>query len=491
MKMHKRFPISGWIFVLLVLACGQKKQTQIVYQSETEPVQVDIPQTDWQKTIVLAPADSGALTRVLTASLARRLRPRRVKVITSPEPEMSQADFTLYTKAVCHDGQLEIVYKVTNQQTDSTKESRIVDAQEDVFTALEAISYQVSQSLGDTLVQETQSKSVPDSTFEQYLNAESDRMQGTPAALNRSVRQYKEILRQDSLLTDAWTGLADSYLTLIEQGWERHHIWLDLAQQAGFKLQQLSPNNGEGESILGRVALIRGDLRGAEDYFRQALEINHNVMTAWRGLGQIFGQYGLYDPALRMYDQALELYPSDLQAGISKALILGGQGRYDESAALLNQLIAAYPDRLYLHSFLALQLYYLNRTDEALESVHLGLADASYQPLSHAVLAMICAKQGELDAALGEVELEVKPRAEGDGSLATAVAAIYALIGRNGLAVQWLHRAVDWGYQEYAWLLNDPNFSTLKEDVRFQAICDTLKVVYEKRRTAYRRDQVL
>ncbi|MBN2103593.1 tetratricopeptide repeat protein [bacterium] len=491
MKTLQLFLIFGWIAATLLLFNCQKKQSRAFHESETQTIEVDVPRTDWRGTMTVASADTGLLSRVLTASLARRLKPQGFKIVTNALSDKSTADYVLDTKAVQNENQLEIAYTLRDVKTDSVYENRIIYEQEAVFTALEAVSYQVSQSLGDTSVQETQSGTVSDSIFQRFLKAESERMLGTPAALNRAVRQYKEILRQDSLFMEAWIGLAESYLILIEQGWERHHIWLSLAQQAGFKLQKWFPESGEGESILGRIALIRGDFRSAEDHFRQALEINKNGMSAWRGLGQIFGQYGLYEPALQMYERALELQPSDLQAGISKALILGGQGRHDESVILLNRLIAAHPSTLYLHSFLALQLYYLNQTEGARESVRLGLADASYQPFSHAVLAMILAKQGDLDSALSEVELEVKPRAEGNGSLATAVAAIYALLGRNGLAIQWLDHAVNWGYQEYFWLVNDPNFSGLQGDKRFQTICDTLKVVYEKRRASYLQDQVL
>ena len=489
MNGYKQFFIPV-ITLLLILACGDNKQ-QTLRKHETEAVEVDIPQSGWQKTVVVTPADSDTVTRVLTASLGRRLGQHGLKVVSGVTADESAADYIINTKASRQGSQLEISYTLKDVENDTVSEQTVIYEEEAMLTALEAVSMQVSQSMGDTISQESQSRSITGTVFQQYLNAESFRQQGTPAALNSAVRIYKTILREDSLFTDAWLGLAECYLFLTEQGWEQHPVWMELAQQAGFKLQALSPVSGEGEMILGRIALIRGDYRNAELLFRQAIEKSPNLIAAWRGLGQIFGQYGLYDAALKMYDRTLELDSRDIQAGISKALILGGQGKFGESAVLLEKLIAAQPDARYLNSFLALQLFYQDKTGEAMEAVRLGLADASYQPLSHAILAMIQAKQGDLDAALGEVEMEVKPLAGSNGSLATAIAAVYTLLNRKGEAIQWLDRAVQWGYKDYPWLVNDPNFMTLREDERFQGICDTLKVVYDQKRQAYLNNQIL
>ena len=91
----------------------------------------------------------------------------------------------------------------------------------------------------------------------------------------------------------------------------------------------------------------------------------------------------------------------------------------------------------------------------------------------------------EIDQALGEVELEVKPHVGNNGSLATAVAAVYTLMERNGLALEWLEKAVSWGYAEYSWLANDPNFKTLHQDERFIRFMETLKKAWDENRMRY------
>ena len=474
--------------VLFIMIClfwlvvCQKKEQTVVREPEVQPVEIELPETTWQKTACIVSEDTGAVSRIVTESIARRLDPEGLRIVTGSEITAG-ADYVVKTRAAQYNDTIEISYLIQEPGKDSTLQHVMSFGTEEMLTALETVSAQVSQSLGDSAFRK-QDHPVSGPAAQKFLDAEALRLKGTPAAFNAAIRQYKEILRTDSLFTDAWTGLAESYLSLIEQGWERNPVWLSLAQQAAFKLIRYA-DRGDGEAFLGRIGLIRGDMRGAEKFFRQAIEKNENLADAWRGLGQIFGKYGLYEYAIEMYNNALALNPSDLPSGVGKALILGGQGQYRESIQLLQNLIAASPNTLYLHSLLSLQLFYRAEYGAAMEEVRTGLADPGYQPLSHAILAMIQAKTGDPDAALGEVELEVKPQAEGNASLATAVAAVYSILGLKGQSVQWLEKAVSWGYMEYPWLVKDPNFTALQGDERFEAICDTLKVVYTQRREAY------
>jgi hypothetical protein len=124
--------------------------------------------------------------------------------------------------------------------------------------------------------------------------------------------------------------------------------------------------------------------------------------------------------------------------------------------------------------------------NEAESEIRKGLVSPEYGSFSHAVLAMVFAKQGRLDDSLGEVELEVKPYVGNDPSLATAVAAIYTLLNRKGEAIQWMEKALEWGYLEYIWVDTDPNFGGLRNDERFIRILETMRRAWEDRVKEYR-----
>lgn len=484
--MISRSIVRFLVIMAAALACHQQEQR--MEDQGNHPIRVELPKTEFHQTVVVLAADTDEVTRFLTASMIRRLGYQGIRAVTSQDAASGDSTCTVTAIVSREQNQLKITCLRQSVQEDSTVTESAIYQEESVFQAAGFLTRLMTRN-GDTLAQaEAGEPVVSRSVFERFIRAESLRREETQAALNEAVHEYKAVLQSDSLFTDAWLGLAECYLFLIEKGWERHPIWLKLAEQSGLKLQSLSTGCGDAECVFGRIAVIRGDLQGADAYFRKAIRLNPNLVAAWNGLGQIFTQYGFYPEAMEMYNHALELDPVHLHSGTGKALILSGRGDYDQSIHILEILITAHPEALYLNSFLALQFYYQNRLDEAMRLIHAGMKDTDYLPFSHAVLAMIEAKQGNLDAALGEIELEVKPHIEGKASLAVAVAAVYTLLGRKGEAIQWLDDAVDWGYKEYPWLVNDPNFTSLKNDMRYQSICDTLKSAYEIRHKAYLED---
>ena len=283
----------------------------------------------------------------------------------------------------------------------------------------------------------------------------------------------------DSTFAPASVALAESYLQINRSGWDHKPLWLRLAQQASFNAIQLDPDLAEAYLQLGEVYLAWGDARQAEEKFRETLRINPNLSEAWAGLGHIFLQYGLYEPCMEVYDRALTLNPGDVSVSLSRAMILNGWKRFEEAERELRTVLNLNSDKKYIHTFLALTLHYLGDYKRAEKEIEFGMESGEYIPLAHAVLGMINARTGRLDDALGKVELEVKPHVHNNASLATAVAAVYALLNQNGQAMTWLEKAASWGYKEYIWLANDPNFDGLREDERFLQFLETMKTQWE------------
>jgi len=145
-------------------------------------------------------------------------------------------------------------------------------------------------------------------------------------------------------------------------------------------------------------------------------------------------------------------------------------------------LIFVNPEEPSLHSFLALSYFYQKKLKPASGEIEKGLQTQTAGPFPHAVLAMIQAASGRPDSALSEVTLRVEPYTEGDASLCSAAAAVYSLLGRNGLAIQWLEKAVSLGYEDFVWLSNDPNFDRMRNDPRFIGVLERVKEKWEKSR---------
>jgi len=488
------------LVVLFLFQCGkkEKKKEEVVARPETITVEVEIPEVSWEKSLAVLPLEmehvspeDEVIPAVMTEEIVSNLsRSKKLKVLPPSSADWidqsdTQTDYLLKGRVAKSDDRYKTTLTLVDAQNDSILWSETYENEaESVLTVSENAARTVARTLGES-VAEKELKPPSPQIVSVYLEAKSYLAQGTRESTDLAVQKFKEVLRQDSTFALAHVGLAESYLLLIQNQWEHNPVWLRLAQDASRKAVQANPDLAEGYLQSGRVYMTRGDFKHGEKEFRRALFLNPNSEEAWTGLGQVFIHYGLYEPCLEVYEKTLALNPANGPVSLSRAMILIGLKRYAQSEAEIQRTLRYHPDKSHLYSFLALAHYYQGDLNQALKDVQIGMQSETYRPLSHAVLAMIYAKQGKLDAALGELELEVKPYVRTDASLATAVAAIYALVKQNGQAVQWLQKALSLGYREYPWLVNDPNFEDLRTDERFVNLMKEMKRGWEEKMKRY------
>ena len=498
MKAIKRCFILLPLLVFSLLQCEKSDKQQQVSTDpiDNDPVQVEIPESDWDRTLVILPVKSradeeAAVSRMITEqitsllSLSPRLRIVRAPSAAWIEEERIETDYILTGEVLESEEPFRMRFTLMDTEQDSMLWSEDVEEEfETVLIFSEEASAEVQAQMGTSLTGRASRKPASAEIGKKYLEAAELLSSELKAETDRAIQLFKEILREDSTFTKALIGLSESYLRIYEKGWDQNIVWIRLAQEACLKAMNID-SDPVAQTMLGRIYLIRGDLKHAEDAFRRALEVNTNDADAWKGLARVFISYGLYEPGLEVYNIVSGLNPADPETAMSRALLLIGLSRYGEARETMERIIDLHPTMHHLHSILALSLYYEGKDREAEEALQKGLTADALQPFSHGVLAMIYARRKGFDEALGEIELEVKPYAGNDASLATAVAAVYALIGQKGTALEWLEKAVGWGYAEYPWLKSDPNFEGLKEDVRYQQLMERLKQRWQERKDNY------
>jgi len=486
--------------ILIFLSqCAKKEdeegKQEILIRTEMNEVQVDVPRVSWKRSLAVLPVPSDRMhSALITDDIVRQLSEiQGLKVVLfSPESwanwEDGDVDFVMKSHITETENRAHVDMTLVNLHADSNVWSGSYEEDMSMSPNVgKIVANEAALAMGLTV--DTDETGEPSSTspemLEHYMKGKSHLSGNTRDEINTAVISFKEALQSDSTYMPAYLGLADCYLKIYEQQWDRNLVWLRLAQDIVSKAQTIEPNLSDVSLRSGQIAMHRGDYKQAETEFRRTIRLNANQSRAWVGLGKIFIHYGLYRPCLDVYERALELNPSDESVSLGKAMIMIGLQEYSGAEAELRRIIRIHPDKMYLHSFLALARYYQGDLDQATMELNQGFRGESYRPFSHAVMAMIHVKQGRLDEALGEVELEVKPYVGNNASLATAVAAVYVLLNRNGEAIQWLEKAISWGYQEYPWLAYDPNFAGLKGDERFHQILEGLKKTWEENRKRY------
>ncbi|HDQ45207.1 MAG TPA: tetratricopeptide repeat protein [bacterium] len=482
--MKKTVFMIGIVWIgLCALRCDRKPpEEHLIIRPESFPETVVLPAFGWEKAIRVrfdAERDS-AKAVFLGEELASALTRHPALLVlreTHPPATSTQPGYELTgsVKKIGH--RFEMTAVVTDRNQQIVSDQNYLEAEENLLTAVEKMRARTLAALDpDRPASAVPGRPVSPDALDRTARARLLLGKKTRTENRRSIALFQDALRLDSTLVPALTGLAEGYLQIVETGWEKNRVFIQLAQAAAQKAVQIAPDDPRGHLLIGRCLAAWGDFRQAEAAYRKALDLNPNQMAPWAGLGRIYARIVLYEPALACYERALELDPDQPDVAISRALMLIGIRRYRDAETLLQTVILNHPDRGEVLTYLALAQTYQGRLDEARRSLG-ETADSS--PLARAVLAMIEAKSGNLDAAFGEVELEVKPFLHGNGSLAVAAAAVYALLGRNGLAVHWLEEAFESGYRDYVWLANDPNFDGVRKDDRFKRLLEKFKARWE------------
>jgi tetratricopeptide (TPR) repeat protein len=493
---HLRKCAAAGLFLLLA-ACGQKKESAEGFRTATEESPADavfVPAPRWTKTVVLIRQENGsAMEQVLFdefgQSVADRLGsgfrvPRWTREMPAGATEV-RADYILHgaVRILGDSAVWDLSLVDPASKRPGWKESLRLPVGE-FERAAEAAARHAAVLAGDgndVPGPESVSHFPGKSLFNTYLRARTAGAAGTRDGLDSAVRDYKTVLRQDSTFAPAWRGLGQAYLDVVRTGLDRNRVWPELAKDAALRALGIDSTDGRARTLLGRIEAERGDFRAAVHEARRAAADRPNNSEAWILLGQAEGQ-GLarYDPAMDAFMHGLELDPASVEAASGLAVLLTGSGRTKEATAVLERGLLISPESPMLRTMLALVRLYAGELAEARAEIEKALSSAGADPFVHAVNAMVLAASGEKDAALGEVTLRVEPYAGNIATIHVSIAAVYALLGRNGSAVESLEKALNFGYIDYPWLSGDPNFDGLRDDGRFKDCMKRLKEAWEE-----------
>lgn len=472
------------LMAVALVRCAREETEEVVVQPEEMPAEVAIPDYETGRSVFVQMTGEGfqAEADLLAESIRNRVsRHDGLAALDPGDASASSADFVLEGRIEKAGGQLEVVTVLRDQEGAVLSDQHYLEDPAGLIRVSEEIGARTVAAL-DPDAAGPRSEAVRDidpHAVQLYVRSKAFLAEQSHAGADRAIAGFKQAVRQDSDFVPAWLGLARAYLMIFEEGWNRNLVWLELAQKSAIRTIQLDSLQAEAYQVMGRVHQLRGDDLHAEPYFRKALDLHPRLAPSWAGLGGVFSKYGLYEPALEAYGHAVSIRPDDPAFALNYAMLLIGLKRYEEARSVLERAVRMRPEAVHLKTFLALACYYLQDYSNASDAVQEGLSAPKYQPLAHAVRAMILCKNGRWDDALAEVELEVKPAAGGDASLMTAAAAVYALLGRDGLAVQWLEKAADAGYREVPWIANDPNFSGLRDDPRYRDLMTRLNGLWK------------
>lgn len=332
-----------------------------------------------------------------------------------------------------------------------------------IVTLQETISQQIAEQLKLTLTgRDKQRLAKPETenpeAYELYLKGRHVINRITLDNLQKGVELFKQAIEKDPDYALAYTGLLDCYVLLslpVE------------ARKAASKALELDPTLGEAHASLGFYKFLYDwDFSGAEQEFRQAIELTPNCASSHGRYATYLGVMGRHEEALREATRARELDPISMIGAPGGVLFLARDYNGAIDAGL--RALELDPNNAIAYNGLG-QVYSLKgMLKKALaqfeKSSKLMGGNPTVDANIQARIAFAYAVAGQRTEALKIAEEISRPQ----GGTSYNIACIYAALGENNRAFEHLESAYYARSPEIVMLKVDPCLDNLRSDPRFQ-----------------------
>jgi tetratricopeptide (TPR) repeat protein len=200
----------------------------------------------------------------------------------------------------------------------------------------------------------------------------------------------------------------------------------------------------------------RADILMARKMYREAIEIYQQDSlenpVIWNKIGIAHHQMQQLDAARKHYERAIKLNPKYAEALNNLGTVYYARKSYRRATSYYNKALKITPDSASVYSNLGTAYFARKKYKEASEAYQTALKldpDVFEHRSSYGVLLQ---------------ERSVQERAKFHYYLAKT----YAKAGRNDLALQYIRKALEEGFQERKKLTEDPEFEALRETKEFQ-----------------------
>jgi len=310
--------------------------------------------------------------------------------------------------------------------------------------------------------------------YELYLKGRFYWDKRTKEGLDKAIDYFQQAIRLDPNYALAYAGLADSYALLDDWGETAPRDCFPKARVAAEKAIALDDSLAEAHASLAMVRQAYDwDWVGAEQEFKRAIELNPNYATAHQWYGLFLASLGRFPEAENEVRRARELEPYSAIINMALPEVYTWERRYDDAIVEYKKLLAMDPSFAGTYGNLAYVYEKKRMFAESLEVTRrkgYAVADPEYAAKKQRAYAA-----GGFAAVLREgLNEDLQDRAKGKYVNSLGIAATYAELGDDALALEWLEK----GYEEHSskmqYLAIDPQFERLRSNPIFQYWLDVL-----------------
>jgi TolB-like protein/tetratricopeptide (TPR) repeat protein len=310
---------------------------------------------------------------------------------------------------------------------------------------------------------------VDPTAHEAYLKGRYLWRQRTAESLKQSIDWFEQAIQKDPSYAEGYAGLADAYTVMVANDQMPTRVGMPQAEAAAQKALSLDEALAEAHTSLAFVMFnFDRDPPSAEREFRTALDLDPGYATAHHWYGVMLMWLGRFEQASQEIQRAHDIDP--FSPGITAALASNYYfwGHYEDSLAVTHELLAVSPAFYFVHTSLALNLAKKGMTEAAISEFEKSLA-LERHPYTLMGLGNLYGVSGHQRQAL-ELVHELARRSGPNQAYAYPTAVIWAGLGENDKALDWLDKAFEERETDLVMIKVEPSFDRLRPNLRFQRL---------------------
>lgn len=316
----------------------------------------------------------------------------------------------------------------------------------DIFDIQERVAQQIVEALKLKLsfsekVSLTKRSTVNAQAFDLYLRGQDHLYRLTRRSIEYAIQLFEKAVELDPRYAAAYAGASSAY-GMLYQWFERGPSMREKAQELSFKALMYDSNLAEAYSAMGLSYFLWGKFEESMASCRKAIELDPDDFVVYWTLGRIHFSKGELAPAAELFRKVIMIRPQFYAAYSDLSQACEGLGLADEASTARGQLLEMLP------------MYLLRNPDDS---------------RARLFYAVSLAEVGQKEAAMqeGQKAVEVSP---GDAIALYNLACLYAELSEKQKAIGALRQSIETGYQDFGWMLHDPDLETLRGDPEFEAL---------------------
>jgi TolB-like protein/tRNA A-37 threonylcarbamoyl transferase component Bud32 len=355
---------------------------------------------------------------------------------------------------------------------------------EDVFEIQERLSRQIVDALRLRLTpaedRRLAQRPIEDvRAYEYYLLARQEIWSFNTQSLDHAlqlVRRAQDIVGDNELLFVAEGLIYWQHVNVGIVPVSQYDEYLRKAEACAAKVFALNPESSKGHGLRGAIRHNRADPNGAARDYKKALVLDPNDPEALLWLGYHYAASGRPDLARALMDRLQQVDPLTSITLTMYGMVAMFDGNYPEALTWTQRSVdvdAANPTPRMMH---ALMLAANGRREEGVAMLDAVARDTSAMAWARLAPAMACALRGERDELLRIMTPELRAAAKWDEIFAWWVADCFALVNEPETAIDFVERAVEFGFINAPWLSKyEPFLANLRGEPRFGRLMERVR----------------